>query len=49
VIGPVLEEVDEFFVGDVYYGRTLVEKVSHVLAEHLALFLLDHRQVHAST
>jgi hypothetical protein len=44
-----LEEVDDFFVDDVDYGRTLVEKAVHVLAEHLALLLLDHRQIHAST
>jgi hypothetical protein len=44
-----LEEVDDFFVGDVDYSRTLVEKATHVLAERLALLLLDHRQVHEST
>jgi hypothetical protein len=44
-----LEKVDDFFIGDINYGRTLVEKASHVLVERLALFLLDHRQVHAST
>jgi hypothetical protein len=26
VIEPILEEVDDFFVGDVNYGRTLVEE-----------------------
>jgi hypothetical protein len=45
----VLEDVDDFFAGDVDYGCTLVDESAHVLAEHLALFLLDLRQVHAST
>jgi hypothetical protein len=32
VVEPVLEEVDDFFVGDIDYGRALVEKAPHVLA-----------------
>jgi hypothetical protein len=36
-----LEEVDDFFVGDVDYNCALVEKAAHVLAERLALLLLD--------
>jgi hypothetical protein len=42
VVEPVLEEVDGFFVGDVDYYCSFVEKASLVLAERLALFLLDH-------
>jgi hypothetical protein len=49
VIEPVLEQVNDFFVGGIDYGRTPVEKASHVLAEGLALFLLEHRQIHVST
>jgi hypothetical protein len=49
VVDTILEAVDDFFVGDVDYGRTLVEETTHVLVEHLALLLLDHCQVHAST
>jgi hypothetical protein len=49
VIEAVLEEVDDHLVGDVDDGGVLVEKAAHVLAEGLALFLLDHGQVHAST
>jgi hypothetical protein len=32
VVEPVLEEVDDVFVGDLDYSRTLVEKGAHVLA-----------------
>jgi hypothetical protein len=49
VIENVLEEVDDLLVGDVDYGGALVEEVPHVLAKGLALFLLHHCQVHAST
>jgi hypothetical protein len=49
VVETVLEEVDNLLVGDVDYGGALVEEVPHVLAEGLALFLLHHSQVHAST
>jgi hypothetical protein len=49
VIETILEEVDDFLVGDVDYGGALVEEASHVLAKGLALFLLHHCQVHAST
>jgi hypothetical protein len=44
-----LEEVDDLLVGDVDYGRALVEEAPHVLAQRLALFLIDHCKVHAST
>jgi hypothetical protein len=49
VIEVVLEDVDDFFVSVVDEGCVLVEKAPHVLAECLALLLLDLRQVHAST
>jgi hypothetical protein len=49
MVEAVLEEVDDLLVGDVDYGGALVEEAAHVLAEGLALFLLDHGQVHAST
>jgi hypothetical protein len=49
MVEAVLEEVDDLLVGDVDYGSALVEEAAHVLAEGLALFLLDHGQVHAST
>jgi hypothetical protein len=49
VVKVVLEEVDDLLVGDVDYGSTLVEEAAHVVAEGLALLLLDHGQVHAST
>jgi hypothetical protein len=49
VIETVLEEVDDLLVGDVDYGGALVEEAPHVLAKGLALFLLHHCQVHAST
>jgi hypothetical protein len=49
LIEPVLEEVDDFLVGDIDYGCTLVEKATHVLADRLTLLLLDHRQIHVST
>jgi hypothetical protein len=49
MIETVLEEVDDLFVRDVDYGGALVEEVSRVLAKGLALFLLHHCQVHAST
>jgi hypothetical protein len=49
MVEAVLEEVDDLLVGDVDYGGALVEETAHVLAEGLALFLLDHGQVHAST
>jgi hypothetical protein len=49
VVETVLEEVDDFFVRDIDYCGTLVEETPHVLANGLALFLLHHGQVHAST
>jgi hypothetical protein len=49
VIETVLEEVDDLLVGDVDNGDALVEEAPHVLAKGLALFLLHHCQVHAST
>jgi hypothetical protein len=49
VVEAVLEEVDDLLVGDVDYGGVLVEEAPHVLAKGLALFLLHHSQVHAST
>jgi hypothetical protein len=49
VVETVSEEVDDFLVRDIDYGGTLVEEASHVLAKGLALFLLHHYQVHAST
>jgi hypothetical protein len=42
VVETVLEEVDDFFVGDIDYCGTLVEEAAHVLAKGLALFLLHH-------
>jgi hypothetical protein len=48
VVEAILEEVDDFLVDDVNHGSALVEESAHVLAEGLALFLLDHGQVHAS-
>jgi hypothetical protein len=32
VVEAVLEEVDDFLVGDIDYSGALVEKASHVLA-----------------
>jgi hypothetical protein len=49
VVKAVLEEVDDLLVGNVDYGGALVEEAPHVLAKGLALFLLHHSQVHAST
>jgi hypothetical protein len=49
VVETVLEEVDDLLVGDVDYGGALVEEAPYVLAKGLALFLLHHFQVHAST
>jgi hypothetical protein len=49
VVETVLEEVDDLLVGVIDYGGALVEEAPHVLAEGLALFLLHHSQVHAST
>jgi oligoribonuclease NrnB/cAMP/cGMP phosphodiesterase (DHH superfamily) len=49
VVEAILEAVDDFFVSDINYGRALVEQAVQVLEERLALFLLDHHQVHAST
>jgi hypothetical protein len=49
VVETVLEEVDDLLVGDIDYGGALVEEAPHVLANGLALFLLHHSQVHAST
>jgi hypothetical protein len=49
VVETVFKEVDDLLVGDVDYGGALVEEAPHVLAEGLALFLLHHSQVHAST
>jgi hypothetical protein len=44
-----LEKVDDFLVGDIDYSGALVEEAPHVFAQGLALFLLHHGQVHAST
>jgi hypothetical protein len=44
-----LEKVDDFLVKDIDYSGALVDKAPHVLAQGLALFLLHHGQVHAST
>jgi hypothetical protein len=49
VIEAVLEEVDDLLVRDIDYGGALVEEAPHVLAKGLALFLIHHCQVHAST
>jgi hypothetical protein len=49
VVETVLEEVDDLLIGDVDYGGALGEEASHVFAKGLALFLLHHCQVHAST
>jgi hypothetical protein len=49
VVETVLEEVDDLLVGDVDYGGAFVEEAPHVLAKGLALFLLYHCEVHAST
>jgi hypothetical protein len=49
VIETVLEEVDDLLVGYVDYSGALVEETLYVLAKGLALFLLHHFQVHAST
>jgi hypothetical protein len=49
VVETVLEEVDDLLVGDVDYGGALVEEAPHVLVKGLALLLLHHCQVHAST
>jgi hypothetical protein len=48
MVETVLEEVDDL-VGDIDYRSALVEETSYVLAKGLALFLLHHCQVHAST
>jgi hypothetical protein len=48
VVETVFNEVDDL-VRDINYGGALVEKVSHVLVKGLALFLLYHCQIHAST
>jgi CRISPR/Cas system-associated protein Csm6 len=49
VVETVLEEVDDLLVRDIDYGGALVEEAPHVLAKGLALYLLHHCQVHAST
>jgi hypothetical protein len=49
VIETVLKKVNDLLVGDVNYVGALVEEALHVLAKGLALFLLHHFQVHAST
>jgi hypothetical protein len=49
VVETMLEKVDDFLVIDIDYSGALVEKAPHVLAQGLALFLLHHGQVHAST
>jgi hypothetical protein len=49
VVETVLEEVDDPLVGDIDYGGALVEEALHVFAKGLALFLIHHCQVHAST
>jgi hypothetical protein len=43
VVEPILEEIDDLFVSDDDYSRTIVKKAAHVLAERLTLLLLDHR------
>jgi hypothetical protein len=42
VVVTVLEQVDDFLVGDIDYSGALVEKALHVLAQSFALFLLHH-------
>jgi hypothetical protein len=42
VVETVLEEVDDFLVGDIDYSGALVEKAPHVLAQSFTLFLLHH-------
>jgi hypothetical protein len=49
VFRRALEKVDDFLVGDIDYSGALVKKAPHVLPQGLALFLLHHGQVHAST
>jgi hypothetical protein len=49
MVETVLEEVDDLLVGDIDYCGALIEEAPHVLAKGLALFLLHHGQVHAST
>jgi hypothetical protein len=49
VVETVLEKVDDFLVGNIDYSGALVEKAPDVLVQGLALFLLHHSQVHAST
>jgi hypothetical protein len=44
-----LDDVHDLFVSDVDDNRALIEETSHVLAECLALLLLDLREVHVST
>jgi hypothetical protein len=49
LVETVLEEDEDFFVRDINYCGALVEEAAHVLAKGLALLLLHHGQVHAST
>jgi hypothetical protein len=49
MVETVLEKVVDFLVGDIDYSGALVEKAPLVLAQGLALFVLHHVQVHAST
>jgi hypothetical protein len=49
MVQTVLEEVNDLFVRDIDYCGALVEEAPHVLAKGLALFLLHHGPVHAST
>jgi hypothetical protein len=49
VVKTVLEKVNDFLIGNINYSGALVEKAPHVLTQSLALFMLHHGQVHAST
>jgi hypothetical protein len=49
VVETVLEEVNDLLVGVVDYCGALDEEAPHVVVKGLALFLLHHGQVHAST
>lgn len=49
VIDAILEDVNDFFVSDVNNSCALVEEALHVLADRLALLLLELHQVHVST
>jgi hypothetical protein len=49
MVETILEKVDDLLVSDIDYSGALVEEASHLLVYGLALFLLHHSQVHAST